>query len=106
MSCNLGHLLFDVVNELANRWLHDKWGVPGQRIDDYRFTEETFRAEMRDAGFRVATMYPVHPALPLQFYTWAYLWRLSPLAAQAVSRALEVITPREPLEWMALCQCE
>jgi hypothetical protein len=26
--------------------------------------------------------------------------------AQVVSRALEVVTPREPLEWMALCACE
>ncbi len=90
----------------ANRWLHHKWGVQEQWIADYWFTEETFRAEMRDAGFRVATMYPVHPALPLQYYTWAYLWRLSPLAAQVVSRALEVVTLREPLEWMALCVCE
>ena len=101
-----GHLLLDVVNEPANSWLYDKWGVQGRRIDDYWFTEETFRAEMCDAGFRVVTMYPVHPALPLQFYTWAYLWRLSPWAAQVVSRALEVITPRAPLEWMALCACE
>ena len=81
-------------------------GVQEQWIADYWFTEETFRAEMRDAGFRVATMYPVHPALPLQYYTWSYLWRLSPLAAQVVSRALEVVTLREPLEWMALCVCE
>ena len=101
-----GHLLLDVVNEPANRWLYHKWGVQEQWIADYWFTEETFRAEMRDAGFRVATMYPVHPALPLQYYTWSYLWRLSPLAAQVVSRALEVVTLREPLEWMALCTCE
>jgi ubiquinone/menaquinone biosynthesis C-methylase UbiE len=98
-----GHLLLDVVNAPANRWLHDKWGVQEQQIDDYWFTEATFRAEMRDAGFRVATLYPVHPALPLQFYTWAYLWRLSPRAAQVVSRALEVVTRRHPLEWLALC---
>jgi hypothetical protein len=80
--------------------------LPTQWIDDYWFTEETFRAEMRDAGFRVATMLPVRLAWPLQYYTWTYLWRLSPFATQVVSRALEVVTPREPLEWMALCACE
>jgi hypothetical protein len=32
--------------------------------------------------------------------------RCTPLAAQVVSRALEVVTPREPLKWMALCTCE
>jgi ubiquinone/menaquinone biosynthesis C-methylase UbiE len=68
-----GHLLLDIVNEPANSWLYDKWGVQGRRIDDY---------------------------------WWAYLWRLSPLAAQVVSRALEIITLRAPLEWMALCACE
>ena len=100
-----GHLFLDVVNAPANRWLHAKWGVQEPWIDDYGFTEATFRAEMREAGFRVATMYPVHPALPLQYYTWTYLWRLSPWAAQVVSRALVVVRPRAPLEWMALCAC-
>jgi ubiquinone/menaquinone biosynthesis C-methylase UbiE len=101
-----GHLLLDVVNEPANRWLHAKWGVSDRWIDDYWFTEDTFKAEMRDAGFRVVTMYPVHPALPLQYYIWTYLGRLAPSIAQVVSRTLEIVTPREPLEWMALCACE
>jgi SAM-dependent methyltransferase len=100
-----GQLLVDVVNAPANRWLHAKWGVQEAWIADYGFTAATFRAEMREAGFRVVTLYPVYPALPLQYYTWTYLWRLSPWAAQMVSRALAVVTARAPLEWMALCAC-
>lgn len=101
-----GYLLLDVANEPTTRWLHAKLGVTEQWIDDYWFTAGAFKAEMRDAGFRVATMYPVHPASRLQYYTWTRLWRRLPLAAQVVSRALEVVTRREPLEWMALCACE
>jgi SAM-dependent methyltransferase len=101
-----GHLLLDVVNASANRWLHEKWGVTTQWIDDYWFSEAEFRAEMRDAGFRVASMYAVHPGLRAQYYTWNHLWRISPVAARFVSRALEVGTDRNPLEWLALCACE
>ncbi len=95
----------DVVNAPAPRWLHAKWGVQHAWIAGYGLTAATFRAEMREAGFRVVTMYPVQPALPLQYYTWTYLWRLSPWAAQVLSRALDIVTSRAPLEWMALCTC-
>src|SRR5262249_47699914 len=55
-----GHLLMDVVHAPATRWLHAKWGVPEPWIADYGFTAATFRTEMREAGFRVVRMYPVH----------------------------------------------
>lgn len=99
-----GHALFDVANAQATRWLLDKWGIGGSWVDDHWFTRRDFEAEMAEAGFRVERMYAVHPALRLQYYTFAALGRRSPAAATAVSRCLELATSHSPNEWVALCR--
>jgi SAM-dependent methyltransferase len=101
-----GHFVLDVPHEPACRWLHAKWGVEGKGwIDDYWFTADQFRREMREAGFPHVRLFPVHPALKLQYYLWAYVWRASPLAARAAGRLLEAVSVGLPLEWIALCRC-
>lgn len=100
-----GWLLLDVANRPACQWLYRKWGVEKAWIDDFWFTPESFREEMRQASFPRVRFFAVQPAVYLQYYLWAYLWRLSPAATRAAARALEYLTANQPLEWLALCQC-
>ncbi len=101
-----GYLLLDVANAPANRWLHTKWGLEKVWIDDFWFTPDDFRSEMRDSGFADVRLIPVQPALRIHYYLWNHLGRMSATAARVASRWLDRLSVGEPLEWMALCRCE
>jgi SAM-dependent methyltransferase len=100
-----GHVIFDVANASAYRWLHAKWGIEQGWIDDFWFTEREIRAELRDFGFGKVTLYPVQPMIAAQYYCWSRLWRISRPAALGVGRLLEWCPWGQPLEWIAVCQC-
>jgi SAM-dependent methyltransferase len=101
-----GHILLDVANATAYRWLHRKWGVEKGWIDDYWFTADEFRAEAREAGFVAVDLHPIQPAIGAQYYCWSHLWRHWRAPARALGRALEYWPGGEPLEWIAVCRCE
>jgi SAM-dependent methyltransferase len=100
-----GHIILDVANVTAYRWLHRKWGIEKGWIDDYWFTAEDFRAEMRDADVSSVKFYPIQPAIAAQYYCWSRLARLSGAVARCVGRGLEWWPWGEPLEWIAVCRC-
>ncbi len=100
-----GHVLLDVPNELACRWLHRKWGVEKGWIEDHWFSINEFRAEARQAGFADVRFYPVQPLITAQYYCWSQLWRIWPRGARVVGRSLERVAWGQPLEWLAVCRC-
>lgn len=101
-----GALLLDVASEEMYAWWFEKMGLQAARVDDYWFSEESFREEMEANGFKVGRMYPVQPALRLQFYLWTYVAPRLPRFARAASRLVGRLTEKRPLEWMALCRSE
>jgi SAM-dependent methyltransferase len=100
-----GHVILDVANDAAYRWLHAKWGVTKSWIDDYWFRPDSLRSEMREAGLADIVLWPVQPWIWAQYYCWCHLPRVSPAAARAAGRALEHCPWGEPLEWIAVCRC-
>jgi SAM-dependent methyltransferase len=100
-----GHVVIDVPNDVAYRWLYRKWGVKRGWIDDYWLTPDQFQDEASEAGFSDVRLKPIQPLITAQYYCWSYLWRASPAASRALGRALEVAPWGEPLEWMAVCRC-
>jgi len=101
-----GHLILDVVNAPACRWLHQKWGLGEVWIDDHWFTRSEFVQEMKAAGFRTTRLVPVQSLLRLQYQLWARVHRRLPGLATRLSRCFENVTALSPLEWIALCRCE
>lgn len=100
-----GHVILDVANDAAYGWLHAKWGLTIDWIDDFRFTQSLFLAEMCDAGFTDVRLYPVQPLIQAQYYCWCHLPRLSRALARGVGRMLEWYPWGQPFEWIAVCRC-
>lgn len=100
-----GHVILDVANDVAYRWLYAKWGLEKGWIADYWLTPDDFRQEAREAGFGRVRLIPIQPSISLQYYCWAHLHRVSPLLASGVGRVLEHWPVGQPLEWIAVCEC-
>ena len=99
-----GAFVIDVPNQAMYRWWFQKMGIEGSRVVDYWFDEASFKAEMRQAGFQVVTLYPVNAKFKLQYYINAYgigarrgLW-------QPLLRLIDTVSTTEPLEWVAHCK--
>jgi ubiquinone/menaquinone biosynthesis C-methylase UbiE len=99
-----GALVFDVARASAYRWLLAKWGVAGSWVDDYWFEREAFLAEMREDGFRVDALHPVHALVQVQHYLFSYFHPRLPRLATAVSRQITALAPFAPYEWVVVCR--
>ena len=99
-----GWLVFDVAHGTAYRWLLNKWGVAGSWVDDYWFERDEFVAEIRENGFTVDALDPVHSYVHLQHYVYSYAHRRVPRLARALSRSITRLGSRDAYEWVAVCR--
>jgi ubiquinone/menaquinone biosynthesis C-methylase UbiE len=100
-----GWLLFDVVNSPACRWLYSKWGLEQSWVDDFHFTAQEFRQEMKSENFRVMHLHPIHRPILVQYLLDSRLRsRLPKSTSRFLNRGLNSLPLGTPLEWVAACR--
>jgi ubiquinone/menaquinone biosynthesis C-methylase UbiE len=99
-----GWLVFDVAHGPAYRWLLSKWGVAGSWVDDFWFERDEFVAEIRENGFAVESLDPVHSHVRVQHYLYSYAHPRLPRLARTLSRSITRVGSGNAYEWVAVCR--
>jgi ubiquinone/menaquinone biosynthesis C-methylase UbiE len=99
-----GSLVFDVARRPAYQWLLNKWGAAGSWVDDYWFERDELVAEIRESGFAVESLDPVHSYVRVQHYLYSYAHPRWPRFSRALSRSITRLGARDAYEWVAVCR--
>ena len=101
-----GYIIFDVINKKVSEPIRQKDGLDKYNIYDKLYSEDEFRKEMSEQGWKIKQLIPTHP-----HYEWLrklqiYLAPRNRSLAYYIMNWIENNFTNKPLEWIAVCQCE